>query len=210
MTHTPGSAGAAEDGDKAVIDAFARANIVAFAAELAERGCPAEGLIDPDAAEEDDEERAEYRLFAVHPHPDLERWIAMPGVELAVVRAAGPDDPWAVECDTDRYAWPDLIAELTDQALGPIAFGRNLALVRDELARRGLVFRDEDVSTDVDACGGGYEAFTLRTSNSAVIRLGVPNRESGPGSRIEMFVNGHGYVFERAIESILQAAAPVP
>ncbi|WP_436775868.1 hypothetical protein [Yinghuangia sp. YIM S09857] len=97
MTHTPGSADAAEDGDEAAIDAFTRANILAFAAELAERGCPAEGLIDPETAEEDDEGRAEYRLFAVHPYPALERWIAMPGVELAVVRAAGPDDPWAIE-----------------------------------------------------------------------------------------------------------------
>ncbi|MCF2528777.1 hypothetical protein [Yinghuangia soli] len=207
MTHTPESAGTPDDGDQTVIDALARANIVALAAELVERGCPAEGLIDPDAAEEDDEERAEYRMFAVQVHPGLERWVAMPGVDLALVRAAGPDDPWAVECDMDPYAWPDLIAELADDALGWIAFGRNLALVRDELARRGLVFHDKDVSTDVDACGGGYEAFTLHAPNSVVIRLGVPNREAGPGSRAELFVNGYGHLFEQAIESILQAAA---
>jgi hypothetical protein len=207
MNHTPESAGTAEDGDTAVVDAFARANIIALAAELVERGCPAEGLIDPETAEEDDEERAEYRMFAVHLHPGLDRWIAMPGVELALVRAAGPDDPWAVECDMDTYAWPDLIDELADQALGWIAFGRNLALVRDELARRGLVFHDKDVSTDVDACGGGYEAFTLHAPNSVVISLGVPNREAGPGLRTELFVNGYGDPFEQAIESILQAAA---
>lgn len=115
MTHTPGSAGAAEDGDTAVIDAFARANIVAFAAELAERGCPAEGLIDPEAAEEDDEEHAEHRLFAVHPHPDLERWIAMPGVELDVVHAV-------LACGVELLIpEPDKVRQLDSDSAGQAA-----------------------------------------------------------------------------------------
>ncbi|MFF7244917.1 hypothetical protein ACFZBU_13575 [Embleya sp. NPDC008237] len=191
--------------EPARIDALARANMVAFAAELVARGCAAEGLVDPDAAEEDDEGRAEYRLFAVRPHADMEHWIAMPGVELAVVRAAEPNGPWSIECDTDSYAWADLVEELADEAVGVLAFARNLALFRSELARRGLVLRDEEVNVDVDACGGGYEAFKLCTP-AGVVRLHVPDREVGPGSRAEVFVNGHGYVYEQAIEAVIDAA----
>ncbi|MGW1998446.1 hypothetical protein [Embleya sp. NPDC001921] len=209
---TPMSVGAATgsgESERAGFDASARANMVAFAAELVERGCAAEGLVDLDAAEEDDEGRAEYRLFPVRPYEGLEHWIAMPGVELAVVRAAEPDGPWSIECDSDPYAWDDLVRELADGAEGLRAYARNIALVRAELARRGLVLRDEQVNVDVDACGGGYEAFTLRTP-AGVVRLGVPDREAGPGSRVELFVNGHGYVYDQAIEAILDAAAQAP
>ncbi|OPC77770.1 hypothetical protein B4N89_36400 [Embleya scabrispora] len=64
---TPMSVGAAtgsRESESAGVDALARANMVAFAAELVERGCVADGPVDVDAAEEDDEGRAEYRLFA--------------------------------------------------------------------------------------------------------------------------------------------------
>ncbi|WP_406300575.1 hypothetical protein OG948_41425 (plasmid) [Embleya sp. NBC_00888] len=204
-----GATTGSRESESAGIDALARANMVAFAAELVERGCAAEGLVDPDAAEEDDEGRAEYRLFAVRAHENIEHWIAMPGVELAVVRAAEPDGPWSIECDTDSYAWADLVKELADEADGLLAIARNVTLLRAELARRGLALRDEEVNVDVDACGGGYEAFTLRTP-AGVVRLGVPDREAGPGSRMELFVNGYGYVYEQAIEAILDAATQAP
>lgn len=209
---TPMSVGAttgSRESQSAGVDALARANMAAFAAELVERGCAAEALVDLDAAEEDDDGRAEYRLFAVRPYEGFEQWIAMPGVELAVVRGAEPDEPWSIECEGDSYAWADLVQELADGAEGLRAFGRNMALVRAELARRGLALRDEEVNVDVDACGGGYEAFTLRTP-TGVVRLDVPDREVGPGSRLELFVNGHGHVYEQAIEAILDAAMRAP
>ncbi|MFI6978525.1 hypothetical protein ACIBSV_07980 [Embleya sp. NPDC050154] len=209
---TPISVGAttgSRESESAGVDALARANMAAFAAELVERGCAAEGLVDLDAAEEDDDGRAEYRLFVVRPYEGYEQWIAIPGVELAVVRGAEPDGPWSIECEGDSYVWADLVQELADGAEGLRAFGRNVALLRAELARRGLALRDEEVNVDVDACGERYEAFTLRTP-AGVVRLGVPDREVGPGSRMELMVDGHGYLYEQAIEAILAAATPAP
>ncbi|MFI9051536.1 hypothetical protein [Streptomyces sp. NPDC053427] len=181
----------------------ARANVVALLSELAERGCeePSAFLDDGYA---DGSQPGSFH-FPFECPQGYEGDLVMPGVPLALVKEAAADGRWAPLHNDIPYAWADLVAELASFDAARRTIWSNVGLLTDELIRRGLGIRPDDVDVDVDASGDSWVTHIVAVDGRG-IRVSVPDVAVGPGLSQVMYVEGFPHAWEAALEAIFAAA----
>lgn len=193
--------------DEDKVAAHARANVVTLLHELTERGC-----VEPWAYLDEgyaDDEWPGCRQFSFECPQGYEGDLVMPGVPLAVVKEAAADGRWALLHNDVSYGWADLVEQLAGFDAARRTLSANLDLLVSELVRRGLPLQDADVNADPDASGDSWVTHTLAVNGQVVVRVSVPDRTVGPGRSQEMYVDGHPYAWETALDAICAAAGVV-